>query len=166
MQLENLLLDIKGDLTKIRKREILKTGNTPVVTQEKGTLISGYTDNSATITDTPLIVFGDHSCSVKYIDFPFVRGADGTQLLKVDKNVLLPKYLYGYLLTLDIHNAGKYERHFKYLKETIIVFPQNISEQQKIVEDLDLIESNMEKAYTNMKNCIVKKQEILDKYLK
>ena len=164
--LEELLLDVQGNATKIQKREILKTGTTPVITQEMGTLISGYTDNPTPITDIPLIVFGDHSCSVKYIDFPFVRGADGTQLIKVDKNVLLPKYLYGYLLTLDIHNAGKYERHFKYLKEAIIEFPQDISEQQKIVEKLEFIESKMENASKIMKNCILRKQEILDKYLK
>ena len=164
--LEELLLDVQGSAKKIQKREILKTGNTPVITQEMGTLISGYTDNPTPITDIPLIVFGDHSCSVKYIDFPFVRGADGTQLLKVDKNVLLPKYLYGYLLTLDIHNAGKYERHFKYLKEAIIKFPQDVSEQQKIVEKIEFIESKMENAFKIMKNCILRKQEILDKYLK
>ena len=166
MPLEELLLDVQGNATKIQKREILKTGTTPVITQEMGTLISGYTDNPAPITDIPLIVFGDHSCSVKYIDFPFVRGADGTQLLKVDKNVLLLKYLYGYLLTIDIHNIGKYERHFKYLKETLIVFPQKISEQQKIVEKLDIIESKMKNAFLIMKNCVLRKQEILDKYLK
>lgn len=166
MRLDELLLDVEGNTTKIQKREIFKNGTVPVVTQEMGTLISGYTDNPAPITDIPLIVFGDHSCSVKYIDFPFVRGADGTQLLKVDTNIILPKYLYGYLSTLDIHNVGKYERHFKYLKEVNILYPKRIAEQQKIVERIDLIESIQANALLTMNSCILGKQEILDKYLK
>ena len=59
-----------------------------MVTQEQGSLISGYTNNKNSITDLPIIVFGDHSCTFKFIDFPFVRGADGTQLLKINTNLL------------------------------------------------------------------------------
>lgn len=165
-RLGELLLGIDGIKTKIKKSEICKVGPTPVITQEMGVLVSGYTDSIAIITDTPLIIFGDHSCSVKYIDFPFVRGADGTQLIKVDSRVILPKYLYGYLSTLDIHNAGKYERHFKYLKEEFIIYPQSIDEQQKIVDIIDSIESKKTKALLAINSCTLRKQEILDKYLK
>ena len=165
-RLGDLLLAISGNTTKIQKREIKKIGQIPVITQESNTLISGYTDNSEPITDLPLIVFGDHSCTVKYADFPFVRGADGTQLLKVDESVILPKYLYGYLLTLEIQNAGKYERHFKYLKEINIIYPEDIAAQQAIVNKFEEYESNMQKALSAMENCMIRKQEVLDKYLK
>ena len=165
-RLGDLLLDINGSVTKIQKREIKKNGQIPVITQEASTLISGYTDNSEPITDLPLIVFGDHSCTVKYVDFPFVRGADGTQLLKVDESIILPKYLYGYLLTLEILNAGKYERHFKYLKEVNIIYPEDIAAQRTIVDKFERYEANMQKALSATENCVLRKQEVLDKYLK
>ena len=72
----NLLREIDGHTTQIQENEILEEGETAVVTQEQNSLISGYTDEEEVIIDLPLIVFGDHSCTFKYIDFPFVRGAD------------------------------------------------------------------------------------------
>ena len=138
-RLEQLLLHIEGSLTKIGKDEILTDGKFPVITQEAGILISGYTDNNEPITDLPLVVFGDHSCTFKYVDFQFVRGADGTQLLKVDEEEILSKFLYYCLLTFPIENSEKYERHFKYLKNVPVPLPP-IELQQRIVaecQDID-----------------------------
>ena len=132
-KLEEFLVPIIGDVTKIAQNEILEDGQYPVVTQETDKIISGFTNNNQPITDLPLIVFGDHSCSVKYIDFEFVRGADGTQLIKTSDELLL-KYLSNYLQSIKIHNAGKYERHFKYLKETPIPLPP-IDIQQQIIDE-------------------------------
>ena len=112
----SLLREIDGHTTQIQENEILEEGETAVVTQEQGLLISGYTDEEEVITDLPLIVFGDHSCTFKYIDFPFIRGADGTQLLKVDENEFIPKCFYYLAQLVEIPNRDRYERHFKYLK--------------------------------------------------
>ncbi len=144
-RLEQLLLHIDGSLTKISKEEILPEGEYPVITQESGNLISGYTDNDEPITDLPLIVFGDHSCTFKYADFKFVRGADGTQLIKVNEDEILAKYLYHYLLTIQIENSDKYERHYKYLKNVQIPLPP-ISLQQKIIADCQKIDDESQKA--------------------
>lgn len=133
IKLGDILLKIDGYQTKIPKEEIQVKGTIPVITQEEGNLISGYTENKNVITDLPLIVFGDHSCTFKYVDFKFVRGADGTQLIKV-KNDFVLKYVYEYLNTVEIENSGKYERHFKYLKDVKIPsLPLNI--QQQIVDE-------------------------------
>ena len=132
-KLQEFLVPIIGEVTKIAQNDILNAGKYPVITQETDKIISGYTDNNHPITDLPLIVFGDHSCSVKYIDFEFVRGADGTQLIKTSEELLL-KYLFNYLQSIKIHNAGKYERHFKYLKETKIPLPPK-DIQQKIIDE-------------------------------
>ena len=132
-KLGTMLISITGAQTKIPKDEILAEGQYPVITQEADKLISGYTNNQHPITDLPLIVFGDHSCTYKYVDFEFVRGADGTQLIKTNADVIL-KYLYNYLLTKELENQEKYERHFKYLKEIQIpVPPKDI--QQKIIDE-------------------------------
>ena len=138
--LEEILVQVVGKTTKIPKEDIQKVGSIPVITQESGNLISGYTDNVEPIKDLPLIVFGDHSCTFKYVDFEFVRGADGTQLIKVSEEYVL-KYIYEYLCSTVIDNSGKYERHFKYLKETQIPLPpreiqyQIVSECEKVDEE-------------------------------
>ena len=159
-RLEQLLLHIDGSLTKISKEEILLEGEFPVITQEADKLISGYTDNDEPITDLPLIVFGDHSCTFKYADFKFVRGADGTQLLKVNEAEILTKFLYLFLLTIKIENSDKYERHFKYLKNILIPLPP-ISLQQKIIAECQKIDDESQKA----EDSIVKLQEKIDMIL-
>lgn len=141
----NLLIPINGNKTKIDTEEILESGESPVITQDRERFISGYTNNKETITDLPLIVFGDHSCCFKFVDFAFVRGADGTQLIKVDENKIRLKYLYYYLSSIEIHNSGKYERHFKYLKETQIPIPPIGSKiQDKIIEECEAIDKEYE----------------------
>ena len=144
-RLEQLLLHIDGSLTKIGKEEIMLEGEFPVITQEAGNLISGYTDNDEPITDLPLIVFGDHSCTFKYTDFKFVRGADGTQLIKVNEEEILTRFLYYFLLTIKIENSSKYERHFKYLKNVQIPLPPIIL-QQKIIDECQIIDAEVQEA--------------------
>ena len=144
-RLEQLLLHIDGSTTKIGKEEILSNGEFPVITQEKGNLIAGYTDNDEPITDLPLIVFGDHSCTFKYVNFEFVRGADGTQLLKVNEKEILTEFLYYYLLTIKIGNSDKYERHFKYLKNVQIPLPP-IPLQRKIIAECQKIDAELHKS--------------------
>jgi len=136
--LQSLMLPIEGSQTKIAKDDIKEMGTIPVVTQEVEKLISGFTDNTQPITDIPLIVFGDHSCTFKYVDFQFVRGADGTQLIKLNNEVEL-KYVYEYLKTIRIENSDKYERHFKYLKNTQIPIPP-LDIQRIIIAECDKID--------------------------
>ena len=136
---EKLLVDISGNKTKIEQNEILAEGKYPVVTQETDKIVSGYTNNPDYISDLPIIVFGDHSCTFKYIDFPFIRGADGTQLLKVNEEEIVAKFLYYYLSSIQIENADKYERHFKYLKTTSIPIPPP-SIQQRIISECEKID--------------------------
>ena len=164
-KLSNLMVDIEGNKTKIKKSEIKDKGRYPVVTQERGCLISGYTDNESPITDIPLIVFGDHSCSVKYINEAFVRGADGTQLIKIDESRLLTKFLYGYLLASEIPNSGKYERHFKYLKDLEIRYPIDIDYQNKIIRRLEKSEKEIMELSRRMELCNREKNEIISRYL-
>lgn len=149
IKIENVLQEINSDTTKIPANEILGVGNIPVVTQEQGSIISGYTNNNNPITDLPLIVFGDHSCTFKFIDFPFVRGADGTQLLKVNTDLFLPKCFYYFVQLVEIENKDKYERHFKYLVNAKIPLPPK-DIQQKIVNECNAIDKEAEKAISEL----------------
>lgn len=164
-ELQSLLVGIKGYKTKIAENQIMQQGKYPVITQESDRLIAGYTNDENVIDDLPLIVFGDHSCTFKYVDFPFVRGADGTHLLKVDAGTLLPKFLYEYLQTVQIENAGKYERHYKYLKQVIVPIP-SISDQDRIVSEIETYEQKISEAKTVMAGCAERKKQILEKWLR
>ncbi len=162
---ENLKIDILGNLSKIPKKEILEIGKYPVITQESNKLISGYTNESLVITDLPLIIFGDHTCIFKYIDFPFVRGADGTKLLKVDSKKVIPKYFYFVIKQSQITNKNKYERHYKYIKNLEIPVPP-LSEQKILVYKLEKLENEIRDAKLIIESSSDKKQKIMDKYLK
>jgi len=149
IEIEKTLDKIIGNTTKISKKEILKNGKTPVITQEENSLISGYSNTDKPITDLPLIVFGDHSCTFKYIDFEFVRGADGTQLLKPNSKVN-KKYFYYIMQLIDIPNKDRYERHLKYLKNIKIPLPPK-EIQQKIVDECEIVDSEVQKAEESIK---------------
>ena len=164
-ELQSLLVGINGNKTKIAENLIMQQGKYPVITQESDRLIAGYTNDENVIDDLPLIVFGDHSCTFKYIDFPFVRGADGTQLLKVDAGTILPKFLYEYLQTIQIENAGKYERHYKYLKQIKVPVP-SLSDQERIVSEIETYNQKISEAKAVMASCAERKKQILEKWLK
>ena len=56
----------------VQSKEILKEGYYPVVSQGIS-LVDGYVnEGSKVIKDLPVILFGDHTRNVKYIDFPFL----------------------------------------------------------------------------------------------
>lgn len=162
--LENQLVGVLGATTKIGLKDILKQGKNPVITQEADRFISGYSNNENVITDLPLIVFGDHSCTFKYVDFPFLRGADGTQLIKVDREKWDTKFLYYYLRTIKIENSEKYERHFKYLKMIKIPLIE-LEIQQKIVSEIEGYEEEIKKLEEIMLSVGEKKKEVIEKYL-
>ena len=121
--------------TKVQRKDFLETGAFPIVSQEDG-LINGYWDGEADVFQVkkPLVVFGDHTKVLKYIDFDFVLGADGVKLLS-PKDFLIPKFFYYQLQSAQLDSLG-YARHYKLLKELQIRYP-DIAEQQHIVAILD-----------------------------
>ena len=103
--------------------DYLAEGKIPIIDQSRD-FIAGYTDDEETLVslDKPIIVFGDHTRILKYIQFPFAKGADGTQLI-VSKCENMPQaLLYLSLLNVDLSNYH-YARHFKYLKAEEIIIP-------------------------------------------
>ena len=129
--------------TKIPKENYLSEGKHIVVDQGQND-IAGYTDlEDGLFEDVPAIIFGDHTRIIKYVDEPFFLGADGVKLLKSKKQGANYKYLYYALKNARIPDTG-YNRHFKWLKEIRIEYP-NAEKQQEIVEILDRISVVIEK---------------------
>ncbi len=114
----------KIDRTKqIKTSDYLSAGKVPVIDQSKE-YIAGYTNDEESIVDIdkPVIVFGDHTRILKYITFPFAKGADGTQLIVSNDACIPQSLLYCSLLHIDLSNYH-YARHFKYLKAEEIILP-------------------------------------------
>ncbi len=109
----------------------------PIVSQEDK-LVSGYCDDSSLLyhIDNPVVIFGDHTRVLKYVDFDFVVGADGVKIL-IPKEFLNAKFLFFYLQWYNIPSLG-YSRHYKLLKEISIPIPP-LPTQQSIVSELDKI---------------------------
>lgn len=119
----------------VQKQDYLEKGIVPVVDQGQK-LVIGYTDDeSKKFNKNNVIIFGDHTRIVKYIDFDFAVGADGTQILETKDGINL-KFGYYQLLNKKIPDTG-YNRHFKYVKAEKYVIPPTLAEQQEIVQVLD-----------------------------
>ena len=139
----------EGCINKIPKQKQVKSkdyktyGSFPIVSQEKD-LICGYWDDESYLYkhDKPIIIFGDHTKEIKYIDFDFVVGADGTQLLS-PKDDINTRFFYFALLNTHIRTL-EYARHFKLLKEKMFFIPP-INVQLSIVARLDALSANIKK---------------------
>jgi len=149
----------------VKKRDYLESGKYPIVAQEKF-LINGYTNNNKNIIKSPipLIGFGDHTKVVKFLNFPFVKGADGLKVLKVNQDIL-PKYFYWWLKGLNLRNLG-YARHFKLLKKyRIEVIP--LKNQKEAIKNIDELAKNIAKIIENYqklnKNIDLLKKSVLNK---
>jgi type I restriction enzyme S subunit len=131
-----IVSDNSGGNKKLAKTEFLESGEIAIVDQGKE-LIAGYYNNLTFLVKTkpPYIVFGDHTRIFKFIDFPFIMGADGTKVLQPKDNNCSTKFLYYFFLSINIPETG-YNRHFKYLKELQIPLPP-LEQQKKIASILD-----------------------------
>lgn len=131
-----------GSVNKLQTRDYQPFGRFPIIDQGQS-LIAGWTDDDSGLIDQglPMVVFGDHTRAFKYIDFPFVRGADGTQLLK-PKPGIDPLFFFYALRGIDLPSRG-YNRHFKALKEREIGIPDT-TEQVDIARILRSVDKALE----------------------
>ena len=136
---DDIFIDCTSQGTKIPKDKYLITGKNIVIDQGQN-VIAGYTNlEDGLFEDVPAIIFGDHTRIIKYVDHPFFLGADGVKLLKSKRKDANYKYLYYALKNAKIPDTG-YNRHFKWLKEIEIEYP-NAERQANIVKVLDNISS-------------------------
>jgi len=132
-----------GRQNQIPAKEIAEVGRFPVVDQGQK-FVAGYCDDESKVIDfdLPLIIFGDHTRCFKYVDFPFVLGADGTKVLLPNKKLYDPRFYYFALLALEIPSRG-YNRHFTILSERSIPLPP-LPEQKKIAHILSTVQRAIE----------------------
>jgi type I restriction enzyme S subunit len=141
---KEVVSDNSGGNKKLAKSNFLKEGDIAVVDQGKNLIAGFYNDTSLAVkTQPPYVVFGDHTRAFKYVDFPFIMGADGTKVLQPKKGNCATKYLYYFFLSINVPNTG-YNRHFKYLKNLKIPLPP-LEQQKKIAAILDAADGYRQK---------------------
>lgn len=123
---------------KVKSHDYLENGKYPIVDQGKE-YIGGYTDQEGAFPQREYVIFGDHTCVVKFVDFPFVQGADGIKvIIPKDERKVICKYLY-YCMS-SIKMAEEYTRHWTKMRSCIIPVPP-VFIQEKIVSILDCFDT-------------------------
>ena len=131
---------------KIPARDFSTDGRYPVIDQSQNP-VAGWTNDEKYLIDGSrgMVIFGDHTCAVKFTDDTFAQGADGIKIITVNEQ-LKPKFLYFFLLSYPIIPDG-YKRHFRKLRETPIAIPP-LAIQRAIVAEIEseqaLVDGNRE----------------------
>lgn len=116
------ILDKVKTTPRLVSDEYLKQGDFPIIDQATDVYYAGFTNREDAVSQQyPVVIFGDHSCTVKYVNFPFVRGADGTQVMLSKNKKVSIEYLY--FVVKQIKVSKGYARHYSFIKDSLIIIP-------------------------------------------
>lgn len=143
---------------KIPASKFKLTGDFPIVSQEKS-LVNGYWDihEDVITVNKPVVVFGDHTKNIKYVDFSFVKGADGTKVF-LPKSFIDSKFFFYQLMTIKLPELG-YARHYKHLKRATFCIPDYVT-QELIVSKLDQAFQGIDQAIENTEKNLENVEEL------
>lgn len=148
----------------IQVSEYQSTGTYPVVDQGKEPIV-GYSDQADKRFRCPkggVIVFGDHTCIVKFVDFDFLVGADGTQILASQPGQSARFHAYQ-LQHAGIESTG-YNRHFGHLKNRSFVVPP-FAEQTAIAGVLSGMDAELKGLELRRQKTLALKQAMMQELL-
>jgi type I restriction enzyme S subunit len=134
---------------KLPVRDYLESGKFPVIDQGQK-FIGGFTNDkdNVIVCPSPVIIFGDHTKIIKYVDFDFVPGADGIKVIK-PLDFFNPKLFYYFLQAVELPDKG-YARHYQYLSKSLIPLPP-LPEQERIVERIESIFTQLDAGVADLK---------------
>jgi type I restriction enzyme S subunit len=140
------------------------TGRVPIVDQGQR-LVAGYASDGArslSVGTRGVIVFGDHTCIVKFVDFDFAVGADGTQVLqaKPGNNARFLAYALQYR---QIKSTG-YNRHYRILNELEFHVPSE-NEQEAIASVIADVDAGITSLKSKRSKCEAIKRGMMQELL-
>lgn len=145
------VINISTTGKKIPQKDYLDSGSYPIIDQGQE-YVGGYTESKEILIECelPIIIFGDHTRIVKYVNQPFAVGADGVKVLQPQK-FYNPKLL-EYFTTRIISNLTNYgyARHYQHLAKSTIPLPP-LPEQQRIVAKIEALFSELDKGIESLK---------------
>ncbi len=151
LALSDAVINIAITGKKIPQKEYLSEGAYPVFDQGQD-YVGGYTNRKEKLVncELPVIIFGDHTLVVKFVNRHFVPGADGVKVLQPQKfyNPKLLEYFTRHIVA-NLTSHG-YARHYQHLAKTIIPLPP-ASEQHRIVAKIEELFSELDKGIENLK---------------
>ena len=142
---------IKSVVSDLGKYEVIQQGDTPIL---------GYSDDQPFEKYKSVILFGDHTLSLYLPKAPFLLATDGIKILQ--STILKRDYLY-YLTQNYIPKSQGYKRHFSVLKQVIVNYSQDYSEQSAIgslfrtLDDLLAVYKNNLANYQSLKATMLSK---------
>lgn len=139
---DNLYKTIPHKKYQIPSSTVLSAGDFEVIDQGKKMIAGYYNKSEKVFEDLPVIVYGDHTTTVKYRDKKFIVGGDGVKLLKPQN--CQAKFAYYCLQYFNVPQQG-YRRHFSDLRDVSFVIPC-LKEQQKIADFLSDFDIAIEEA--------------------
>lgn len=133
---------------RLKQRDYLPFGLLAVVDQGQQQ-IGGYTDDQSMAFEgeLPVVLFGDHTRSVKLVNHPFAVGADGIKIFRPASGVRT-KYLYYWMKSAPIPDRG-YGRHYQFLRQLTVPTPSE-EVQDEIVAEIEKQFSRLDEAVANL----------------
>lgn len=134
---------------KLAQKNYENDGLFPVVDQGVSE-IGGYSNDKSKIIEIerPAIIFGDHTKCIKYINYPFIPGADGVKVL-IPRSPVNPKYAFYACRSLRLPDRG-YSRHYSFLKKCHFPLPP-VNEQKRIVAKIEELFSELDSGIAALK---------------
>ena len=141
---ENLPLTGK----KLAQKNYEESGKYPVIDQGAAH-IGGHSNDQKKLIELnqPAIIFGDHTKCLKFINFPFVPGADGIKVL-VPRCFIDAKYAFYACKSIRLPDRG-YSRHYSFLKKCSFPLPP-LNEQKRIVGKIEELFSELDNGIASL----------------
>lgn len=159
---DDVFEDITKHATKVKTSAYLAAGLFPIVDQGQQS-VAGYTNDPSLVfhPDEPLILFGDHTRTVRLIEQPFVLGADGVKVLKVASG-FDPTFIEWHLRVAPVESLG-YSRHMKLLKRQSYLSPPLALQQQfcERVRQVRLVDDDLVQARALMDELVISARTLL-----
>jgi len=135
----------------VKSTEYNDNYKTAVLTAGKSFII-GYTNEKDGIysDDLPVIIFDDFTTAIQYVTFPFKVKSSAMKILQPINDQFNKNYIYYYMQTIK-HNVTTHKRYWisDYSKLNFPLPP--LSEQQRIVDKIDSLFSELENGITMLK---------------